>query len=320
MAMKTLLTSLALILGISLVGQQIPQYSHYIFNQFQINPAVAGSKECLDMRFGYRTQWVGFDSAPRTAFASINGLIGRQRKKNKPMHGIGIALESDNAEPFRRTSVQLAYAYHFPMTRELTGSFGLFAGFTQYTVDLTTVRAEPFDPVLERANASNMLIPDISPGFFMRNETFFMGVSLRHLAGNYIDNEELDVNGQRIRVQQVRPHLALSGGKAFSMSKKTNFIPSALVKYAPNVPLALDLNAMLDFDQKLAIGAGYRSGDALIGLVKINFLNYFTVGYAYDFTLSPIRVASANSHEVILGITACPFNGSRGSIPCAAYN
>jgi len=318
MRMRRLLIIFLLVFSTGLCAQQIPQYSHYVFNKFQINPAVAGSKECLDIRFGYRTQWTGFDNAPRTAFASINGVVGkpsRRSSRNSTKHAIGLALESDNAGPFIRTTVQGAYAYHFPMNRDITGSFGLFAGFTQYRIDLSTIQGDPSvsDPVLAVGSTSNLLVPDISPGFWMKSETFFLGLSIRHLTGNKIDDSD-------VRQQALVQHLALTGGKAFPVSKKVNFIPSTLIKYVPAAPLAVDVNAVIDFNRRFALGVGYRSGDAFVGLMKVNFLDYFTLGYAYDYTTSPIRVASSNTHEVTLGITACPFNSSGKNVPCGAYD
>jgi type IX secretion system PorP/SprF family membrane protein len=296
------------------MAQQVPQYSHYLFNQFQINPAVAGSKECLDMRFGYRSQWVGFENAPRTAFGSINGVIGKKKGRTKTFQAGGIMLESDITEPTSRTTVQLAYAYHFPAGRKTTASIGLYAGFTQYVLDVTGINT-PFemDPVLAGGSNSNLLIPEVTPGFWFKGPTFFLGASLRHVTANKIDDSDF-------RVARLRQHLALTGGKAIKMGDNSTFIPSTMIKFAPTAPLAVDVNAMFDFDQRLAVGVGYRNADAFVGLLKLNFLNYFTLGYAYDVTTSPLKASASNSHEVILGITACPFNGASGHVPCSAYD
>jgi type IX secretion system PorP/SprF family membrane protein len=310
--MRILIYIIFIVFGIaSLNAQQAPQYSHYLFNQFQINPAVAGTKQCLDMRFGYRTQWVGFEGAPRTGFASINGFIGKP-KRNGVSHGIGVMLEADNTEPFSKTHFNLAYAFHFKMNREMRGSLGLFAGFTQYRMDLSTILVEDAsDPILAPGSSSNLLVPELSPGFWMYNKRFYLGASVKHITGR----KASDIGNARLL-----PHFNLTTGYSIPMSKTTSFIPSVLVKYVRAAPVAADLNAMIDFDQRLAIGLGYRNGDAVVALMKFNFLNFFTVGYAYDMTTSPVRVASSNSHEIILGITACPVNSRGGFVPCAAYD
>uniref|UniRef100_UPI0039AEF884 type IX secretion system membrane protein PorP/SprF n=1 Tax=Myroides odoratus TaxID=256 RepID=UPI0039AEF884 len=51
-------------------AQQDPQYTQYMYNPASINPAYAGSVDHLQLFGLYRTQWVGLDGAPRTAYLS----------------------------------------------------------------------------------------------------------------------------------------------------------------------------------------------------------------------------------------------------------
>ncbi|MBK8615138.1 MAG: type IX secretion system membrane protein PorP/SprF [Flavobacteriales bacterium] len=75
-------------------AQQIAQYTQYVFNQFSVNPAVAGSKDCLDVRLGFRQQWVGFPGAPVTAWASLHGATAqRQALPAEPPRGRGLHRE-----------------------------------------------------------------------------------------------------------------------------------------------------------------------------------------------------------------------------------
>src|SRR5690606_4341798 len=99
MTMRPLLALLAaFVLAQSSAAQQLNQYTQYVFNHFSVNPAVAGSKECLDVRVGVRQQWMDFEGAPRSGWASLHGMI---RAKGKPYlrnrHGFGAFVEADNA-------------------------------------------------------------------------------------------------------------------------------------------------------------------------------------------------------------------------------
>ena len=60
-------------------AQQIAQYTQYVFNQFSVNPAVAGSKDCLDVRLCFRKQWRGFPGSPSTGLARLH--VGIHTKK-----------------------------------------------------------------------------------------------------------------------------------------------------------------------------------------------------------------------------------------------
>ncbi len=54
-------------------AQQMPQYSQYMFNDFCINPAVAGTKSSQPIMAMIRNQWVGLDDAPITQTISFHG-------------------------------------------------------------------------------------------------------------------------------------------------------------------------------------------------------------------------------------------------------
>lgn len=320
--MRNLIATLSFIvcIGSLLQAQQAPQYSHYVFNQFQLNPAVAGTKSCLDLRFGFRNQWAGFEDGPKTQFGSINTRLGRSTDKSDTWHAVGIKFESDQAGRFTHSLVQGAYAYHFKMGRETYGSIGLFIGFNQFKVDLAGAAIENLnDPILSAPSQQNFIVPEVHPGFWMHNKEFFLGVSAKHVvSGKILDEGNFTADTQP--EAKLLQHLNLTTGYAYSVGKKTNFIPTARLGYVAAAPVAIDINAMLDYDKRLALGVGYRNGGAVVGLMKLNFLNYFTLGYAYDFTVSDLRALSGSTHEVMLGISACAGSSSGRHVPCSAYD
>mgnify|MGYP006175005339 CR=1 FL=1 len=61
-----------LLLSQDLFGQQVPQFSQYIFNGLHINPAYAGYKNEGYVQSTYRSQWVGFDGAPVTQTLTLH--------------------------------------------------------------------------------------------------------------------------------------------------------------------------------------------------------------------------------------------------------
>ncbi len=85
-------------------SQQFPHYTQYYFNNYLINPAVGGSMESVDIKVGYRTQWIGFEASPQTMFVSIHGPINPAKGKGKrfrsPNHdGVGGYVIKDMAGP-----------------------------------------------------------------------------------------------------------------------------------------------------------------------------------------------------------------------------
>jgi len=293
-------------------GQQTVQFTQYIFNGFAINPALAGSKKCMDIKLGYRTQWVGFEGAPNTAFASVNGELKFKKDKNiRTKHGAGVYVESDAIGPVSKTTIYLAYAYHFPVAREVTASVGVFAGLQQLRLDATKISVMDADDPLIGGSGSRFMIPDISPGVFLSHKDWFTGFSIR---------QAFPKQWKLIGSNQTKNtfHYLLVGGKRFETGNAINVVPSAMVKWTGYTNPSLDLNLLFELNHYVEVGASWRSGDALAGIVKFKFLEYFSLGYSFDLTTSRIRLGSSNTHELIIGIYACPQGAS--DYECPAFN
>ncbi len=280
-----------------MVSQQQPQFSHYIFNQFAFNPAVAGSKACLDATLGYRNQWVGFEGAPKTAFGGVHTVFKKNKLGLENKHAFGVYIESDRYGPFSRAKFKLAYAYHFPLNRDILMSMGLFVGIEQLSFRSGEVTLINFndDAIGQAANA--IIVPELTPGIFLQSEKWFGGLSIHQTTTSQL--KAVGTSESKL----VR-HGMLTGGTTFKR-EKWSFIPSALIKIAPSVPTAVDINIMADYKKTFAFGLTYRNTDAVVALVRFRALDYFTVGYAFDYTLSQIQAGASNSHEIMLSINPC---------------
>ncbi len=297
---------------VQLKGQQTVQFTQYIFNGFAINPALAGIKPCLDVKLGYRLQWVGFEGAPKTTFASVTGELKFKKVRSiRTKHGGGVYLESDIIGPVKKTTMYLAYAYHFPLSRGITASAGVFAGLQELRLDASNILVfDPDDPLI-RGSGSRFIIPDISPGFFISHKDWFTGFSIRQAFPKKWGLIGSDKTKNTL-------HYLLVGGKRFETGNAINVVPSAMVKWTGYTNPSLDLNLLFELNHYFEIGASWRSGDALAGIVKFNFLEYLSLGYSFDLTTSKVRLGSSNTHEIILGIYSCPRGAS--DYLCPAFN
>jgi type IX secretion system PorP/SprF family membrane protein len=311
--MRGLAALLLLALATPLAAQQVPQYTQYVFNHFNVNPAVAGSKDCLDIKLGYRSQWVGLDGAPTTAWASVYGVL---KPKGKPYqanrHGLGMLVEADDTGPLGYSLFYLAYAYHIQMSKDYYFSAGLFAGMKQFKVDAGRMTLGNYnDPAIDGDN-SVLVYPEVVPGIWMYNKVFWAGLSIHGLLNNNIDGVGID--------SRLSRHAMLSGGYKLRIGKSTSLTPSTLLKISGGSPVAMDLNMMVEWKRTFGVGVGYRNTDAVVFMAKIGFLKYFALGYSYDVTTSKLRVASSNSHEIILSITPCPPNDpNKNIVRCPAF-
>src|SRR6478672_2891145 len=92
-----------------LSAQQLPLYSEYMFNTFEINPAYAGARDAVQITSMFRKQWTGFKSAPQSTFLSVDMPIPDKRI------GLGLKIVDDRDEITKTVGAQAAYAYKVPV-------------------------------------------------------------------------------------------------------------------------------------------------------------------------------------------------------------
>ena len=75
-----------------------------------------------------------------------------------------------------------------------------------------------------------------------------------------------------------------------------------MVKYAQNAPVNADLNANFLFNNKIWLGASYRTGNnTLVFMIELQATSNFKIGYSYDATMGGLKSYNQGSHEIMLG-------------------
>ncbi|HHG85833.1 MAG TPA: type IX secretion system membrane protein PorP/SprF [Bacteroidetes bacterium] len=280
-----------LLLGSPAAAQQDPHYSQYMFNGLALNPAYAGSREALTAVLLLRKQWVQLDGAPATGSFSLHGPSRNER------HGFGVSLVHDRLGVTRQNLLNVSYAYRIPMG---TGALalGLRGGLTNFTNRyslIETINPDQVNPGLDQS--ANL--PRFGTGIYYKTSRFYLGLSAPNiLAGRYYRFE--DQTAQELASNQ-KVHYFGTLGVVISLGENLEFKPSVVAKYVENAPAQFDLNAAFLFQKTLWLGAGYRTGDALVFM-----LEYFTpkglrFGYSYDMTTTQLNKVNTGSHELMLG-------------------
>ena len=114
-------------------------------------------------------------------------------------------------------------------------------------------------------------------------------------------------------------HGTLLGGLNVKLNRDWGVVPSVLFKMVSAAPVAVDVNVMATYKNNLSFGLSYRNVDAASVLAKYSFLNYFTLGYAFDYTLSDIQTNSDNTHEVTISINPCGSK-KQSKYACPTFN
>lgn len=289
------------------IAQQLPQYTQWSAHQFAINPAHAGIKPCIDIHSLYRIQWVGFEGAPKSGFLTLCAPIKTKRKQYlSARQGIGLRFETDQIGQFSTNRFNIAYAGHFNFSRDTRLSLGIYGGIIQMGYDPSkTITIQP-DPTVSQE--ASFIAPDASFGAWWNGENYYFGLVVQNL----IPYKWVDLGTS----SKYRLHALLNAGYRLKINDRFTFLPAVLLKIPPRGPLAIDLQAMVDYNNSLNFGLGYRNTDALMIYAGLKINQRFSIQYSFDLTLSPLRNGSSNTHEISLSFSACrPENKNTSSCP-----
>jgi len=283
-----------------LFAQQLPQYTQYMFNDFVMNPAIAGRSNYWEAKSNNRYQWVGITDAPRTYILSMQGPF-----KNLKM-GIGGTLFTDIVGPTRRTGLNLAYAYHLKINDEYKLSMGLNAGILQYAVDGSKIYPHDMgDPILS-PNYQSALAPDLGAGLYFYSDKLYVSLGFPQI---YQANLKF-FTYQTTKNSTLAIHFYGLAGYKWNINEDFMLEPAVMIKMVDpvqyKIPVKADLGLKFSYQNKIWIGANYRTKDAVTAMIGYMFNNWLMFGYSYDYTTTNLRGYNTGTHEVMLGLRFSP--------------
>ncbi|UVD79291.1 type IX secretion system membrane protein PorP/SprF [Myroides albus] len=282
------------LLGLVLVGsaqvataQQDPQFTQYMYNPSQINPAYAGSRGTLNIFGHYRTQWVGMEGAPKTASVSANTPIGESGM------GLGVNFTNDRLGAMDENNISIDLSYAIDINYEYKLAFGLKTTANLMSVDFTKLRIfDGSDKVND--NVNNEFTPNIGAGVYLYSDKSYVGISVP----NFLTTDRYDDN--EFTTLRQKAHFYLMGGYVFELNPSLKFKPATLIKVVEGAPLQVDLTANFLFMDKFTLGAAYRWDAAVSGLVGFQVNENLFVGYSYDAETTKLANYNSGSHEIFL--------------------
>lgn len=269
-------------------AQQDAQYTQYMYNTLQFNPAYAGSRGAMSVFGLHRTQWVGMDDAPTTTNFSIHSPL-----KDSPL-SMGVSILADRIGPINEQLISYDLSYTIRLQEEWRFSFGLRASTQLMSIQTNRLNPQQAnDPLLQ--NISNDFSPNIGAGFYIRNNKFYGGLSLPFMLERTraISQEEVVVR------EEVRSFYAMSG-YVFDISPSLQFKPALLSKIEFGAPLQVDVSANFMWWNTFTIGTAYRWDAAFSVLTAYQINERWMIGYAYDVETTPLRNHNSGSHELFL--------------------
>lgn len=269
-------------------AQQDSQYTNYMYNTINVNPAYAGSRGVMSIFGLHRTQWVGLDGAPVTNTLSVNTPI------NNSNFGLGVSFVNDRIGPSDENAISADISYTIQTSETYKLSFGIKGTANLLNVDYTKLdRYDLTDPQFQN-NIDNRFSPNIGAGIYFHSDKLYAGLSVP----NFLETDHFDDNVSA--TAKERMHYYLIGGYVFDLSPTVKFKPAFLSKMVTGAPLQLDLTANFMFNEKFVLGAAWRWDAALSGLIGFQVSEGWFIGYGYDAETTKLANYNSGSHEIFL--------------------
>jgi type IX secretion system PorP/SprF family membrane protein len=276
-----------LLLGLSVYSQQDAQYTQYMYNTINVNPAYAGSRGVMSVFGLYRTQWVGLDGAPTTGAFSINTPI-----ENSNI-GAGLSVVTDKIGPTNEHVISLDVSYTVPTSETYKLSFGLKGSANLFNFDRTKVNPVT-DADLLLQDISNDFSPNIGAGIYFHSDKLYLGVS----APNFLETKRYADNTKA--VYKERMNLYAIAGYVFDLSSNLKFKPAVLAKAVQGAPLQVDVSGNFMINEKFVLGAAWRWDAAFSAMAGFQINKGLYLGYGYDLETTKLKNYNSGSHEVFL--------------------
>jgi type IX secretion system PorP/SprF family membrane protein len=281
-----LFSTFMIITSIASFAQQDAQYTQYMYNTININPAYAGSRGALSFFVLHRTQWVGIDGAPITNTFSINTPF------NNSNVGLGVSVINDEIGPSASNSISTDISYTIPVSESYKLSFGVKGTINLFSIDVNKLVTTESDPSLQ--NFDNEFSPNIGAGIYFHSPKAYLGFSIP----NFIETNAYSDNNVAIYKEKLNYYLI--GGYVFEINPEIKFKPTFMTKLVEGSPLQVDLSGNFIFNEKFTAGLAYRWDASMSAIAGFQVSDAFYVGYGYDFETTELDNYNSGSHEIFL--------------------
>lgn len=272
--------------GVFSYSQQDAQYTQYMYNTINVNPAYAGSRDVLSIFGMYRTQWVGLEGAPDTGVFSAHLPVGERI-------GLGLTFVNDRIGIADENTISADFSYGIPVSENYKLAFGLKATAHLLNVDYSKLSIDPNDPSFQ-SSVDNMFSPNVGAGIYLYSNKFYVGASVP----NILETKHFDDNsGSTVK---ERLHGYLITGYVFDLTESIKFKPAAMAKTVGGSPLQVDLSGNFMFNEKFVLGVAWRWSAAVSALAGFQINDSWFIGYAYDAETTKLANYNSGSHEIFL--------------------
>lgn len=273
-------------------GQNVFQSNLYMLFQPNINFASASSYDGINVAGFYRNQWVNYKGAP--SVLGVNAFYANQKYSST----VGLSLYQDNVGIHQNTEISINYAYELKLSEKLRLSLALSPTLIQMKDDYSSLSpTQENDALLTTSSTISKTAPNVKFGSYLYGQNFYIGFS----SPNLLTNNVKDATSINTSFEGKKINYYLHGGYKKQLNKTSSLGASVFLKSTSGSFLHTEVNLLYNFlVEKIGIGAGFKTSKELSAILRLKPNNNFTIGYAYQYTLTDIKKYISGGHEIIL--------------------
>jgi type IX secretion system PorP/SprF family membrane protein len=282
-------------------GAQDPHFSQSASSPMMVNPGFAGSTGTWRVDAAYRNQWPKLDGNYGDYTIGADGYI------NCLSAGVGINFLNDNAGQgtIKTNRVDFIWAQQIHLLhKKLTLVPSLDAAYIQKTVDFSKLT---FASGLPPEQNNTIQAMDISAGLLLYSKDLCAGFSIFHL-----NTPDLGIFGP----SKLPCRYSVNLSYTFHLNRENGLtLTPTLRRYYQDATSDFVYALLLGY-KNIRLGIGYRSNDALIGMLGFHN-NRFSVSYSYDYTTSSLtNAASGGAHELLVQVNLFTKHKAEDFLSC----
>ena len=286
---KLFYISVLFLSSIGTLGQHAGHIGQYMTNGLPLNPAFSGTREATSIALSYRNQWGGLEGAPVTQILTAHSPL-----KNDEF-AVGFMAYNDRIGVSSKMGSQISLAYRMKMPQGKL-SMALSGGIQQANNRWGEVVTTDAEDVVFSSGSERFTLPDFGAGIYFYNDKYYVSVSVPSiLSPQYSGGAEYSGVSTLIDLD-----IYLNGGCKIDLTEEWQLRPSAMIRHSQGSPSQLDLNGIANYKNILETGVSWRSGDAVMCMLKVWTNPQFNVAYSYEYTISDLSTYSNGTHEVTL--------------------
>lgn len=271
----------------SVMAQLKPANAIYYFNEFLMNPALAGHEKVVNTTIGYRKQLTSFNNAPQNQFLAID--YGVDKKS-----AVGIKFNNDDAGLLRQTSLAATYAFHLPLNKTDKLSFGISASVNDYRLNISLLEGDINDPEIDNVNQRKLYL-DTDFGMAYRTNNLTMQVSFPNM-----------ISSLNVRENSQSNYALFFSAIGYKFNTNLGIVePKIVYRGIKGFKSILDIGTNVVFESATDIqfnlfGLYHTSNNATAGF-GVNFNQNYSFKGSYTFGTSQLIGYSNGDFELGIG-------------------